>query len=123
MNRLEAAWEQLKTDRASNPNEGSPVRTLQDIAIKAHDAFAEIIPSALGVLSRKDYRVVQRDGAFAGTRAAVHDTLNAQWFGDWNPLNVIAKATTAFVQLPDGLIRDGLHLGRGKKGTVIQTAA
>lgn len=95
---------------------------------KFHAAISGITPSIIGLVSSKEYNVVPRDGVTAATRAAVHNTLNVQWFekGPARLLNIVPKALTAVVELPDGVVRDGIQLvggGRKNDGYIVEVAA
>ena len=124
MNRLDAAWELIKQDRASEPGNITAPKAVQDVAIKTYDAVSNAVPAVLGFLSDNEFEVKPRTHALSGTTAAIGSTLKARWFNKGNPLNIVPKAITAITEGTDGLIHDVLHIGGGNKnGYVLHTAA
>ena len=125
--RFEATLEHVWKDRASPERNTSVLGAIGDISAKAYDAISGIAPSVIGIFSSKEFKLAPRDGITSGTRAAISNTLNAQWFksGPGRILNFIPKALTAIVELPDGIIRDGIQVvggGERNDGYVVRTA-
>ena len=123
MNRAEAAWELIKSDRTTNPGESSAVGFVRDAAVKGYDAISGVVPAALGVISNNQFEVVRRSSPVSATQEAVRSTLMARWFSKGNPLNLVAKVVTGAAELTDGVAQDILHLGGSKNGSVVRTAA
>ncbi len=124
MNRAEASWELLKQDRISRPGSNNTVADyLGDVVVKTHDVLANAIPSLLTPIDRNSYEVVDRTSPITATVQRVRSALHARWFNKGNPLNVVAKAATAIMEIPDGVISDALHLLSGENGKVLRTAA
>lgn len=122
--RFEAAWELVKNDRASaEGKEYTAGGLVRDGAVKTYDAISNIVPSALGFISKNEFEAIPRTSAVSGTIEAVRSTLKARWFAKGNPLNIIPKAVTAITEGTDGVVQDILHIGGGDRGYVITTAA
>lgn len=122
MNRAEAAWELIKTDRASDPGKLTPWSVTRDVVVKGYDAFSGALPATLGIVSDNQFEVVPRTNPIAATSQAIRSTLKARWFPKGNPLNLAAKVVTAVTETTDGMIQDVLHLGKGSNGSVVRTA-
>lgn len=122
--RFEAAWELVKNDRASaEGKEYAAGGLVRDGAVKTYDAISNIVPSALGFISKNEFEAAPRTNAVSGTIEAVRSTLKARWFAKGNPLNIIPKAVTAITEGTDGVMQDILHIGGGDRGYIITTAA
>ena len=132
LQRLEATIEHVMKDTGGNPDAegilGEARSAVGWYAAKIHAGVSGITPSIIGLGSSKEYNVVPRDGVTAATRAALHNTLNVQWFekGPARLLNIVPKALTAVVEVPDGVVRDGIQLvggGRKNDGYIVEVAA
>lgn len=124
--RFGATIEHVWKDKAHH-EKGDPLGWAATGAAKVHDAVSGLWPSVIGAFNTKEFQVVPRDGITASTRAALHNTLEAQWIrsGPGRILNVVPMAITAVLELPDGLIRDGLHFvggGGANEGYVVKSA-
>ena len=132
VSRLGAGIEHVLSDRVSNPNEyksilGTVHNAAGDYATKIYDVISNAAPSVLGIFSSKEYEVRQRDGIMSATRASLERTLNAQWVKSepGRIINIIPKVINGFLEIPDGLIRDGIHIvgGGGRNdGTIVATS-
>lgn len=125
--RFGAATELVTKDYASPRSSNDPVGLAANVTAKVYDAVSNILPSLVGAFNAREFNVVPRDGIMASTRAAVHNTLQAQWVrsGPGRILNVIPKAITAVLEIPDGLVRDGIQMvggGGSKDGYVVKSA-
>ncbi|TSC78703.1 MAG: hypothetical protein G01um101425_993 [Candidatus Peregrinibacteria bacterium Gr01-1014_25] len=124
--RFGATIEHIGKDYASPRNGSDPVGLTANVLAKTYDALSGALPSVVGALSTREFNVVPRDGITASTRAALHNTLQAQWIksGPGRILNVIPKAITAILEIPDGLVRDGIQMiggGRSNDGYVVKS--
>jgi hypothetical protein len=120
MNRAEATWELIKTDRASAPGKVTVPGAVQDAAVKGYGAISNALPALMTPLDQNDYSVVARTSPISATVNSVRNTLKARWFNKGNPLNLIPKAIAAVTETTDGAIQDILHLGGSKNGSVIR---
>ena len=131
VSRLGATIDHVLEDTGGNPDAqdamGQARAAVGWWGAKFQAAISGVAPSLIGALSSKKYQLQPRDGITSATRAAIKNTLGAQWIksGPGRILNVIPKALTGFVELPDGLIRDGIQLvggGRKNDGYTVQVA-
>lgn len=130
--RLGATIEHIMHDTGGNPDATETFEQARSAVgwwlAKFQAAISGIIPSLIGTLSSKEYVLERRDGITAATRAAIHNTLNAQWIkkGPGRVLNLIPKTLTAFVELPDGVTRDLIQAiggGRDNDGHTVKVAS
>jgi hypothetical protein len=121
LNRAQAAWELFKQDDVTVPGDPSVVDDIATVGVKAYDGVSGLLPALLTPINKNSYEVVPRTGPVTNTIQSVRSMFMARWFGKGNPLNLIPKVVSAFTEVPDGLIQDGLHLfGRGS-GYVVRT--
>ncbi len=121
MNRARATYELIKKDRVTTPGQEDNFGRVQDVAVKVHDGFANVLQTLISPISKNEYAVVNRDSPVAGTREAIRSTIHARWFEKGNPLNVIPKVAEGAMSFPDALVSDALHIGDDGNGKVIKT--
>ncbi len=118
MNRAQATIELIKRDSVTPGRPAHGLDRFQNGLIKVHDGISGIGPSITGLISKNRFQVMERTSPVSGTINSIQNTLRARWFAKGNPLNILAKAVTGFMELPDGPLSDALHLGG--KGHIVK---